>query len=191
MPACALVLCFTWEPALTFHDSATTVKQLLLPLIQVWELISIVRRLTFQLEALQTEVHRMARAAATPPSSRPRSSNHTLRFRQGLTPRRTLLAVSHPVAPPPRPSPDRLCSRRGPGPPPQSQVFSPPPLCPSAHPSCRSLSPCSPTPHVPCVRFFSPPHDNCLGGLLLHPLHLSEVSRQTLSPSSAAPLPMS
>ena len=35
---------FTWEPALTFHDSATTVKQLLLPLFQVWELISIVVR---------------------------------------------------------------------------------------------------------------------------------------------------
>ena len=32
------------------------------------ELISLVRRLTFQLEALHTEVHRMARAAASPPS---------------------------------------------------------------------------------------------------------------------------
>ena len=34
------------------------------------ELISIVRWLTFQLEALQTEVHCMARAAASPPPSR-------------------------------------------------------------------------------------------------------------------------
>ena len=37
------------------------------------ELISLVRRLTFQLEALQTEVHRMVRAAAAPPPSRPAS----------------------------------------------------------------------------------------------------------------------
>ena len=35
------------------------------------EHISLVRRLTLQLEALQSEVHRMARAAASPPPSRP------------------------------------------------------------------------------------------------------------------------
>ena len=34
----------------------------------------------------------------------------------------------------------------------QSQKFSQRPLCPSAHPSCHSFSPCPPTSHMPCVR---------------------------------------
>ena len=64
----------------------------------------------------------------------------------------------------------------------QSQVSSPPPLCSSAHPSCCSLSPCSATPHVPCVRLlFS---TQLFGGLLLHPPPVGVST--TLSPSCAA-----
>ena len=72
----------------------------------------------------------------------------------------------------------------------QSQVLSAPPLCPSAHPSYHSLTPCLPTPHMLCVRLPFSASWQLLSGLVLHP-HESEVSTQTLSPSSTAPLPTS
>ena len=55
-------------------------------------------------------------------------------------------------------------------------VLSPPPLCPSAHPSCRSPTPNSPTPHMPCVRVSFSASKQLFSGLHLHPLHKSEVS---------------
>ena len=67
------------------------------------ELMSIVRRLTFQLQALQTEVHRTFRAtASTPPSPTPARTSTPI----GAHPKRAVLAVSlHLHALPHHPSP--------------------------------------------------------------------------------------
>ena len=146
----------------------------------------------------------MARAAASPPPSRPAPPSPSPRTSTpiGAHPQSCsaghLPAPSHSATTPPPPSPIRLCSRRG--------CTSPVhPLCstgycdshcqshrcPQHRPSVpQPLSSCSPASHMSCfwLLFSSSFHLFC--GLLLHSLHQSEVSA-TLSSSGAAPLPTS
>ena len=165
------------KPRSDFHGSATTVRQLLLPLPRLGfrhfgllhVRVSLVRRLTTLRSTAwfaQLPLHLLhaPRSHALPPRS--------------LTPQASaghLPSPSHPVVPHPPPSPDRLCSRRGctsPVPPLCSTGFRDshchsrrcshhrlsvpqpiPPVTPS-RPACpphtRRASGCS-----------SPPHDNC------------------------------
>ena len=164
------------------------------------EFISLVRRLTFQLEALQTEVHHMARAAASPPPSRPVPPSLTPRAStpMGAHTHAVLAPFTFPLrcsaSTPPLSRALLLslpCLRSAPrvavtltvtvaGVLTTASLFLAPsllllPLALLGHaaPSCSSAS---------CQLF---------GGLLLHPLHESEVSTQTLSSSSTAAVPTS
>ena len=234
------VLYHVGNRTLTFHGSASVVRQLLLPLFQDWthatmaslpsvsqvgnhqaveapscvpptqtppspaphvphaqpsgpyapphrcqgcqELMSIVRRLTFQLQALQTEVHRMViaagRPAPVPPAQVPAPPSTPSPI--GAPPT-TGAPSSFP--PPPPPLPVRSCSRRGC----TSLVL---PLCTTGYCDihchshrCHFHHPSSPAPHPPttlsarsgnpprrplqvcrAVGCPSPPHNRCTVG---------------------------
>ena len=122
----------------------------------------------FQLEALQTEIHRTARAAASPTNSRPASPSPSPRASTPIGAHSQscsaghLPALSHPAIPPPRPSsPIRLCARLGCASPVPPGVLTTALLFLS--PSILLLPP-----HVSCFRLVFSSSFQLLCGLLLH-----------------------